>query len=449
MQGSCSRLRRTALLYRERTTNDSDFARLVQSIREKGVEAPLLVSQDSYIVSGHQRQQGAIVTKRFIVPIIYLNLRRSDHTSDQWLAILREHNTGRDKSFDELVREKLVDIDPDEAVAQIVDDQVRRSRSRVETIDIGTREMIRYGVSAVKRPMVDAVLQVLENLQDYLPVSLRAVHYRLVDKTLFRNTRERTLYQNDLASYKDLSDLLTRLRLSEVVPWDSICDETRPVLTWACWRNAADFIAQKSDRFLVGYARDLMQSQRKHFEIVVEKLTVQNFVRPVASRFCIPLVVMRGNSGIDARYKMVKRFNASGKSKLFLLCLGDCDPDGDSIVESTLRSLRDDFRVKNVEGVRVAMRHDQADSLHLPHMLQAKTKSSNYRAFVEKHGRTDCYELEAVEPDIQQQWLDTAIRGVIDVEAYNHEVDAQTREAAGILARRKAVLQVMRGQTPD
>src|SRR5207244_2474510 len=113
-------------------------------------------------------------------------------------------------------------------------------------------------------------------------------------------------------------------------------------------------------------------------------------------------------------------FRESGKSKLFLICKGDCDPDGDSIVESTLCSLRDDFGLENVEGIRVAMRHDQADQLGLPKSLDALDKdSSNLSAFMTRHGRTDCYELEAVEPQILQGWNDATIRSVIDIEAYN------------------------------
>jgi ParB-like nuclease domain len=437
------------LLYRERTLNDSDYARLVESVHKDGVQAPLLVSQDGYIISGHQRGRAAIATERYSVPVIYLNIRRSDYTRDQWLAILREHNCGREKSFDELIRENLIDIDPDEAVRQIVDDKVRRSRSRAPTIEVSAKQMTRWEISAVKRQMADAVLQVLRDLEDYLPVSLRAIHYRLVDKSILRNVKEGTPYGNDLASYKDLSNLVTRMRLAGEIYFGDVCDETRPVTIWAVSRNAADFVKKKSEGFLTGYARDLMQSQQVHFEIVVEKLTVQNFVRPIAGQYRMPLVVMRGNSGIDARYKMVERFKASGKSKLFLFCLGDCDPDGDSIVESTLRSLRDDFGVKTVEGTRVAMKHDQADALHLPHMLEAKTTSPNYRKFVKKHGRNDCYELEAVAPDVLQQWLDAAIRNVIDVEAYNHEVEQQKADAAGILAHRKAALEVMKNSSSD
>lgn len=436
-------------LYRERHAGDSDFARLCKSVGAHGVQAPLLVSRDYHVISGHQRRRAAIEMGRCMVPVMFLDVRRTDYTSDEWLALLREHNCGREKSFDEVVRERLVDIDPDQAVAQIVDDQVKRTKARVKTISIDAREMKRFGISDAKLGMFDAILEVLRDLDEYLPVSVRAIHYRLLVKTFFRNARHRTLYRNDLDCYKDLSDMATRMRLAGHIPWDAICDETRPVTTWRCWRSAADFVAKQAGGFLVGYARDLLQSQAQHFEIVAEKLTVQNFVKSVAGRYCKQVVIMRGNSAIDTRHQVVERFRASGKSKLFLLCLGDCDPDGDSIVDSTLRSFRDDFGVRDVAGTRVAMTHAQADALKLPKMLDAKNTSANYRKFVEHYGRTDCYELEAVAPDVLQEWLDVAIRGVIDVEAYNHEVAEQTREAAGILARRQAVLSMMRTNSPD
>jgi hypothetical protein len=432
-----------ALLYRKRGYQDSDFVRTRRSIRENGVLAPLFASADWYVISGHQRREHAIATERYMVPVLFSTLRRCDHTPDRWLAILREHNCGREKSFAELVREKLIDINPDEAVRQIVDDAAKRTRARIATIDIGTKKMVRFGISPVKSGMVAAILKVLRDLEDYLPVSIRAVHYRLLVEAFFRNLKEKTPYVNDLESYKDLSRLCTKLRLAGTIPWDSLCDETRPVTEWACWRDATDFIDEKAREFLLGYARDLLYSQHQHFEIVVEKLTVESFIKPIASRYRMRVVVMRGNSGIDARYRILERFRQSGKSRLCLFCLGDCDPDGDSIVDSTLRSMRDDFGVRGVRGVRVAMTHKQADKLHLPRMLTAKKLSPNYGAFVRKYGRKDCYELEAVAPKVLQGWLDTAIRSVIDLEAFNHEVQKQTAEAPEILARRRAVLEML------
>src|SRR5262249_43531300 len=137
---------------------------------------------------------------RFTVPVIFQDVWRSSYTSDDWLALLREHNTGREKSFVEMMREKLVDIDPDEAASQIEDDHIKRTRARVPTIKIGTQEMKRYAISPAKRGMADAILEVLNDLKDYLPVSLRAVHYRLLVKAFFRNSKLRTPYLNDLDS---------------------------------------------------------------------------------------------------------------------------------------------------------------------------------------------------------------------------------------------------------
>ena len=238
------------------------------------------------------------------MPILRLKIRRSDATPDQWLAVLREHNCGREKSFFELVRERLVDIDPDEAVSQVVDDKVRRARSKVPIIAVREARMKRYKISPEKRPMAEAVLQVLRDLGEYLPLSLRAIHYRMLDKEFFRNAKAETAYCNDLASYKDLSKIVTRMRLAGEIDFDDLEDETRPVVLWDCWRNAADFISREADRFLTRYARDLMQSQTKHFEIVVEKLTVQSFVQPVAARYCIPVVIGHAATAAHRRQRL-------------------------------------------------------------------------------------------------------------------------------------------------
>jgi len=57
---------------------------------------------------------------------------------------------------------------------------------------------------------------------------------------------------------------------------------------------------------------------------------------------------------------LVERFDASGKDRLFLFCLGDCDPDGDSIVDSTIRSIRDDFDMDEAIQLFLRKRHGVA-----------------------------------------------------------------------------------------
>lgn len=433
------------LLYRNRSTDNADFRRLVESVSKNGIESPLLVSLDGYIISGHQRFQAAIRAGLDVVPVIVKPLRRSKHTRDQWTAVLREHNTGREKSFDEVVREKLVDLDPARAAKAVVLDRIERARLRIETIQLDSAEVKRHRISAAKREFADAILEVLRDLQDYLPVSVRQCHYSLLNSPPLRNsTKPDSRYRNDLKSYHDLSDMLTRMRFSGEVAWDSLIDETRMCTEWTSWSNAGEFIEQQIERLLTGYSRNSLQSQPCHVEIVCEKLTVKSIIETIAGQYDVPVLIGRGNSSADARHRMRRRFQKSGKDKLVLLVLGDCDPDGDSIVESFVRSMRDEFYIPEVEGVRVGITHQQADELGLPKTLEAKESSENFAKFVKRHGRRDAYELEAVSPEVLQRWTDEAIRSVLDIEAFNAEVEKQNTEATEIAARREAILELMK-----
>jgi hypothetical protein len=187
-----------------------------------------------------------------------------------------------------------------------------------------------------------------------------------------------------------------------------------------------------------------MQSQRTFYVVVAEKLTVKNFLEGVCSKYTIPLLIGRGNSSIDLRHQLAGLFERSKKDTLHIFAVGDCDPDGDQIVGSFLQSLRDEFDIPDLTGDRVAITHQQADELGLPRNLEAKQTSSSYDAFVEQHGRTDAYELEAVGPAQLRQWLDEAIRARVDLESYNAEVDRQNEEMRHILARKRAILDLLK-----
>src|SRR4029077_2901502 len=94
---------------------------------------------------------------------------------------------------------------------------------------------------------------------------------------------------------------------------------------------------------------------------------------------------------------MHQRFKASGKDKLIILALSDFDPEGEDIAHSFARSMRDDFGIENVVPVKVALTAKQVQEMGLPPEMKAKTTSSRYEKFTERHG-DDVFELEAVPP---------------------------------------------------
>ena len=431
-------------IYNQRGPDHPDQRGLIESIRKSGVLSPLQVSRDWFIISGHSRLAAAQHVGLTTVPVEILPIRRSDHSSDEWVKILREHNHGRTKTIDEMTREALVDVSDDMVLRAAMESRKMQKDGTAAAVQLSVSRKTRAKISSIKQPMAKAIVKVLEELGPDLPVSVRSVHYQLLRNPPRRNSRRpRSIYTNDTQSYKDLCGLLARMRLAEIVPWSSIRDELRPVREWKSWQTAADFVREKSKSLYDGFARNLQQSQRVYFAVVVEKDTVRGFLEDTAYHFRIPLVVSRGQSSVDMRNELAQLFRRSGKDSLHLFIAGDCDADGDAIVDATCRSLRDEFKIANLTADRFAIDHAQADQLSLPRSLEAKSSSKNYSKFLKRHGRTDCYELEAVSPAQLREWLDSAIRSRIDMQAFNHEVDQQQQELRFILAKKRSVLDVM------
>src|SRR5690606_10427150 len=180
------------------------------------------------------------------------------------------------------------------------------------------------------------------------------------------------------------------------------------------------------------------QSQPNHVEIIGEKNTVAPILQPVASQYCIPMTIGRGFCSLPPRHAMAQRFLRSGRERLIALIVSDFDPDGEMIAKSFMRSMIRDFGIRQIEGIKVASTAEQVERFDLPPQMKAKTTSTNYRRFVREHGE-DVYELEALEPGDLQQVLREAIDSVIDVQAFNHELDRERTDAVFIENARRRV----------
>ena len=331
-------------------------------------------------------------------------------------------------------------IAPAQAYASLIAAQQAAARVDLPTVAI-EGERIRKAISEAKRPMMDAVCVVLnEVLHDYLPTSVRKIHYELLNLLPLRHaSKPDSVYANTRACYQDLSDLVTRARLVGLIPWEALHDETRPCVTWNVYAGPRAFVRQEVDGFLQGYWRDLLQSQPNHLELVVEKNTVYNIVRQVAEEYCLPATSGRGFSAVECYYEIAQRYHTSGKARLVLLLLTDHDPEGEEIVQVSGRTLRDDFGIAALDVVKVALTAEQVRQYALPMTMDAKTSSSNYTKFVRKYG-TSAHELEALSPQVQQALLRQAIDSVLDIEAFNAELAREHDDAVYLAAVRQTCL---------
>lgn len=428
-------------LYRPVNSSDPDILKLAASIKKHGVKEPLVLSLDNYIVSGHRRFCAAGLAGLDAVPCRIENIRH-DLEPDRWTALLREYNLQRDKTRSEILREEVVDADPEEAYQSLIE---CRQQNTIVTSNCEIKLRGRKGrskISSGKAAFVQAIQLVLCNLRDFWPISVRTLHYKILNDPPLRHTaKSDSEYTNDKNSYKSLIDILVRLRLLGEVPWEAFADETRPVTTWNVTCNTREFVSNEFDGLLKGYWRDLQQSQPNHIEILCEKNTLLPFLKPIAMQYTIPITAGRGYCSLPPRHEMAQRFKNSGKDELILLIISDFDPDGEEIAHSYARSMRDDFDV-NVHAIKVALTKDQAVEHGLPNSLDAKKTSTNYKRFAAKYG-DDSWEVEALDPYILQELLRTSIDDVLDTDAFNAEIDNEKKDAAHLQDARQKIHNIL------
>lgn len=453
--------------------NDADIYEFAKRLEAEGLLEPLVVTLDNYIVSGHRRHAALSLLKRVLVNCRVLAIRRSDIDKDEYTALLRRHNRQREKSAAEKVREELVDVDPDDAY-----DQLRLSRFKsidaalyngVETVQV-EGAMRRYEFSEDKADHIKHVLQVLEERRDYWPLSVRGMHYPLLNFNFIRGyywprkdkpdhgTRRTLYYRNDDGSYDATSDLVTRLRLAETVPWEAFADPTRPVTEFNPFANVREFVNQEIGGLFTGYWRNLLQSQPNHFECLVEKNTVYHMALQVTSKYQVPTRSARGLNSIDSFHDVAEAFQDSGKQRLILIVLSDYDPEGEMIPHDAGRRLRDDFGIYNLDIIKAGVTRKQIEAHALPPMNFAKETSSNYDRYVGRNadwlagtfGWKDgddapVWELEALDPPVMLADLERVIKAVLDIDLFNRELATEREEAQYLEAARRTARERLRG----
>lgn len=250
---------------------------MAKDVKERGILEPIVISGDFYIISGHRRYAAAQMAGLKRVPV-----RMLEHVvsrTREFSTLLVAFNRQREKTYEEILRETLVQVDRGDAYKALRVAREARAAVDVETVDIvGSKE--RAAITSAKRPFLDAAIAAIESLKPFHPVSVRQIHYQLLNsRPLTHASKPDSQYANNLASYRQLSDLLTRARLKRLIRMDVIADETRPVIIGDSHRSATDYLRREIDGFLRGYYRDLQQSQPNHIEIVAEKNTLSNLDR--------------------------------------------------------------------------------------------------------------------------------------------------------------------------
>ncbi|MCX8069754.1 MAG: hypothetical protein N2738_04555 [Thermodesulfovibrionales bacterium] len=268
--------------------------------------------------------------------------------------------------------------------------------------------------------LLDHINNVFEDLQDFLPLSLRQVYYQLVSALVIPNNRN---------SYIALSRLLKEARLKGLVSWDMIEDRTRQYVNNTGFDDVGGFVSQELNYFLEGYKRNVMQTQPFYVEVWVEKDALSNVFRPVCSEYGISLTICKGFSSVTFLHNYSRRvFSAYSRNQYpIVLFFSDFDPSGMSMMTACKDTLHE-MGVKGIEFKRVALTPEQIEKYDLPVSVDA-IKSGDTRAknHIQKHGLL-AVELDAIRPDILQGIIKEAIEDVVDLDLFKQELMGQQKD---------------------
>lgn len=420
---------------------DSDDAKLYWSIKENGIQEPLHISKDMIILSGHRRHAAAEWLGMESVPCIVRDVVFSELDQNEKIKQLAIYNKQRDKSNAEKTREAMIGIEQEKSWVRLLQDRQKQLYGIEDNVFMGA---VKKRSKILSKAFLAAAIKAINSEREYWPMTDRRIHYLLLnDPPLKHDKKPDSIYQNDANSYKTLTNLLLRARLTGDIPHIAIEDSTRPILNIASYQNPSDYVVQETASFCTGYYRDLMRGQRDHIEILVEKNAIRKQVEKVAIEYSLKCTTGRGYSSLTPRLKMVERFRSSGKKNLILLILSDFDPDGDEIAASFPRSLRDDFGIQNVKPHKVMLSADDVLEYNLPCDMEAKISSPNYKKFLARHGSDRVAELDAAPIELLQRKLRSAIESCIDMDIFNMEVEQEKLDSVYIHAKREMVMQLM------
>ena len=260
---------------------------------------------------------------------------------------------------------------------------------------------------------------ILEELEEFKPLTLRQIYYQLVGKNYIKNSD---------SQYGMLSRLLKYARIDEYIAWADIEDRVRSHHDLSGSKDADAYKKRSMDGFLSNYHRDLTLTQEVYLEIWIEKDALSSIFIKVASKYTVPVVVCRGFSSVSFLNDYKTRLRQSQCRRPVLLYFGDFDPSGVEMLKSMETTLKDELKVEGIEFKRIALQKEDIDQYNLPHSPEAlKKKDTRAKKHVAKYGQL-AVELDALPPSVLQNKIKLAIESELVMDLFMMEKDTEASE---------------------
>lgn len=254
---------------------------------------------------------------------------------------------------------------------------------------------------------------------------MEAGGYTLTVRQLYYQFVSRDILANNQSNYKRLASIVDDARKAGLIDWDAIEDRTRTLrgfIAGTMFESPQAFITDQA----TAYFEDLWDSQPCYCEVWVEKDALMGVISRPANRYRVPYFAARGYASSSALYAAGQRFRQHYEAgqTCYLFHLGDHDPSGLDMTRENDESVNlfasnqeageDAFGFVTIE--RLALNIDQVN-YYKPPSNPAKETDSRHAGYEAKYG-SKSWELDALEPAVLDDLVDTAITGIMDDDAW-------------------------------
>jgi len=425
-----------------------DIEELAADIRKRGLLDPPIINRENVIISGNSRADACCRAGLKSIPCFVLNLKEGTPQFNEALVAANSHN--REKTLAERAHERAVEGDPATAEEYFTDLKIADMNRVSQARKIDTLPKRKRAEILLNRDLANAAKNVIVHYTNEIgiKISLRQVHYRLLNNPPIRNIKTRDLYANTAQCYGTLSDVVTRLRLNGELEPDALLDEGRPITPLEYFsRDAKSYLDRFAETFGKDFRRNCTQSQMNFICVFVEKMTQRALIENhLLDKYPgIPLAVGRGYASISAIAELANAWKHSGKRKMILVCLSDCDPCGNEIKVSLGQTLEEMGFVQGIdfEIVNAGLTYEQAEREGArPSPIKANGKCGKTKAmkYIANGGKREVYELECLPPERLLAILDESLESVMDMKMVQAELEEMKRDYSELMALRVEML---------
>jgi hypothetical protein len=299
-------------------------------------------------------------------------------------------------------------------------------RQRASTLLLGgalrrharPRGFVPWSPRGTTQELLDRVRAVLGEYEDYLPLTVRQIFYRLV------GAHE---YEKSERAYERLAEHLVRARRARLIPMEVIRDDGGIIMRPDMWASAEEFLAsvrvQASELML-----DRTEGQNTRLVVICEAAGMAPQLARVANPFGVAVMSSGGFDSLTDKHSFAEQL-AGHDRPTKAVHIGDHDPSGAHMFLAFLEDVQAFARHLGGEATftRLAVTPEQIARYRLP---TAPPKRDDRRAF---SGQT-C-QAEALAPDDLADILRSAIEQRLDRAAYERVLRRERQVRRELLAK--------------